>query len=75
MKWYQIDKRETNGELIEYKIIRAKNRKNAIYDYLVNANLNINNYAISEVFINGSFVLSVNGLYDKECYYEVITVK
>jgi hypothetical protein len=80
--WYQIDKRQANTELIEYKMIKANNRHLALRQYLgktvnfinVNQRANADDYIVTEGFKNGKFVLSARTLGDKSFYIEVTRI-
>lgn len=81
--WYQIDKRQANGELIVYHMVKANNRTSALLQYLgieadmlrgINKPAGPDNYIVVDTFKNKKFVLNARTLKDKSFYIEVTRV-
>jgi hypothetical protein len=82
-KWYQIDKKNEKGELINYEMVKANNRMNALREYLGNniiikEGINIEviegEYIAYETIQNRKQVLNARIPNDKSFYFEARTV-
>lgn len=82
-KWYQIDKKNEKGELINYEMVKANNRMNALREYLGNdiiikEGINIEviegEYIAYETIQDRKQVLNARIPNDKSFYFEVKTV-